>query len=253
MMSKGGIPYYTLKFEGKTVLKESRLGVRVKDDPGFVENMAETVNRVYTGFDETWQPVLGEVKEIRNRYNEMKVTLQQIDTKKPVVIVFRLFNDGLGFRYEFPETENQRYFTIMGEMTEFALNGDHKAFWIPGDFDSNEYPYATSKLSGIDAEMGKDFFEISTRRLIAANSVQSPLMMKSDDGLYINIFEASVVDYPVMHLLVERENYSVTTTFSPDAVGNVAWMQAPCATPWRTVIVTKTAEEMLAHRNGQAV
>ncbi len=141
----------------------------------------------------------------------------------------------------------------MGEMTEFALNGDHKAFWIPGDFDSNEYPYATSKLSGIDAEMGKDFFEISTRRLIAANSVQSPLMMKSDDGLYINIFEASVVDYPVMHLLVERENYSVTTTFAPDAVGNVAWMQAPCATPWRTVIVTKTAEEMLAHRNGQAV
>jgi len=248
MMSKGGIPYYTLKFEGKTVLKESRLGVRVKDDPGFVENMAETVNPVYTGFDETWQPVLGEVKEIRNRYNEMKVTLQQIDTKKPVVIVFRLFNDGLGFRYEFPETENQRYFTIMGEMTEFALNGDHKAFWIPGDFDSNEYPYATSKLSGIDAEMGKDFFEISTRRLIAANSVQSPLMMKSDDGLYINIFEASVVDYPVMHLLVGRENYSVTTAFAPDAVGNVAWMQAPCATPWRTVIVTKTAEEMLASK-----
>lgn len=248
MMSKGGIPYYTLKMDGKPVVTESRLGVVVKDDRGFSENMAETTNPEYAEFDETWQPVLGEVKEIRNRYNEMKVTLQQIDTKKPVVIVFRLFDDGLGFRYEFPETGDQRYFTIMGEKTEFALAGDHKAFWIPGDFDSNEYPYMTSKLSKIDAENGKGFFEISTRRLIAPNSVQSPLMMKSDDGLYINIFEAAVENYPVMHLLVDRENFSVTTAFAPDAVGNIAYMQAPCHTPWRVVIVTKRAEEMLSSK-----
>lgn len=248
MMSKGGIPYYTLKMEGKPVVTESRLGVVVKDDRGFTENMAETTNPEYAEFDETWQPVLGEVKEIRNRYNEMKVTLQQIDTKKPVVIVFRLFDDGLGFRYEFPETGDQRYFTIMGEKTEFALAGDHKAFWIPGDFDSNEYPYMTSKLSKIDAENGKGFFEISTRRLIASNSVQSPLMMKSDDGLYINIFEAAVENYPVMHLLVDRENFSVTTAFAPDAVGSAAYMQAPCHTPWRVVIVTKRAEEMLSSK-----
>ena len=248
MMSKGGIPYYTLKMEGKPVVTESRLGVVVKDDRGFTENMAETTNPEYAEFDETWQPVLGEVKEIRNRYNQMKVTLQQIDTKKPVVIVFRLFDDGLGFRYEFPETGDQRYFTIMGEKTEFALAGDHKAFWIPGDFDSNEYPYMTSKLSKIDAENGKGFFEISTRRLIAPNSVQSPLMMKSDDGLYINIFEAAVENYPVMHLLVDRENFSVTTAFAPDAVGSAAYMQAPCHTPWRVVIVTKRAVEMLSSK-----
>jgi len=248
MMSKGGIPYYTLKMDGKPVVTESRLGVVVKDDRGFTENMAETTNPEYAEFDETWQPVLGEVKEIRNRYNQMKVTLQQIDTKKPVVIVFRLFDDGLGFRYEFPETSDQRYFTIMGEKTEFALAGDHKAFWIPGDFDSNEYPYMTSKLSKIDAENGKGFFEISTRRLIAPNSVQSPLMMKSDDGLYINIFEAAVENYPVMHLLVDRENFSVTTAFAPDAVGSAAYMQAPCHTPWRVVIVTKRAEEMLSSK-----
>ncbi|MBK7868996.1 MAG: glycoside hydrolase family 97 protein [Ignavibacteriales bacterium] len=247
MMSKGGIPYYTLKLDKEYVIKESALGIMIKDDPGFIDELA-IVSTQNSNFDETWQPVLGEQKEIRNNYNQFTVTLQNIDTKKEMSIVFRLFNDGLGFRYEFPKMENQRYFTIMGEKTEFRLTGDHKTFWIPGDFDSNEYPYMTSKLSEVDAEKGQGFFEISTRRIIAHNAVQTPLMMKSDNGVYINIFEAAVTNYPVMHLLVDKSEFSLKTAFAPDAVGNIAYMQAPCSTPWRTIIVSKKAENILTSR-----
>lgn len=247
MMSKGGIPYYTLKFDGKYVVKESALGVEIKDDPGFVSELSElTVEN--SSFDETWNPVLGEVKEIRNNYNQLKVTLKHFTTNKQMAIVFRLFNDGLGFRYEFPEMENQRYFTITGEKTQFVLTGDHKAFWIPGDFDSNEYPYMTSKLSEVDAEKGQGFFEISTRSIIAPNAVQTPLMMKSSDGLYINIFEAAVTNYPVMHLLVDKKEFALSAVLAPDAVGNPAYMQAPCSTPWRTVIVSTKAEDILSSK-----
>ncbi|MBV6446046.1 MAG: Glucan 1,4-alpha-glucosidase SusB [Ignavibacteriaceae bacterium] len=253
MMSRGGIPYYTLNYKDKPVVKESRLGVIVKDDAGFTEKLSQFTDPTFSEFNETWQPVLGEVKEIRNHYNEMKVPFKSMETGKEVVIVFRIFNDGLGFRYEFPESENQRYFIIMGEKTEFTIPGDHKTFWIPGDYDSNEYPYMTSKLSEIDAEKGQDYFEISTKKIIAPNAVQTPLMMKSEDGLYINIFEAAVEDYPVMHLLVNREdygdgNFSLTTSFAPDGVGNVAYMQAPCHTPWRTIIVSDRAEDILASK-----
>ncbi|MBK6678922.1 MAG: glycoside hydrolase family 97 protein [Ignavibacteriales bacterium] len=247
MMSKGGIPYYTLKLDKEYVIKESALGIMIKDDPGFIDELA-IVSTQNSNFDETWQPVLGEEKEIRNNYNQFTVTLQNIDSKKEMSIVFRLFNDGLGFRYEFPQMDNQRYFTIMGEKTEFRLSGDHKTFWIPGDFDSNEYPYMTSKLSEVDAEKGQGFFEISTRRIIAHNAVQTPLMMKSDNGVYINIFEAAVTNYPVMHLLVDKSEFSLKTAFAPDAVGNIAYLQAPCSTPWRTIIVSKKAENILTSR-----
>jgi hypothetical protein len=247
MMSKGGIPYYTLKLDNEYVIRESALGIMIKDDPGFIDELA-IVSTQNSNFDETWQPVLGEEKEIRNNYNQFTVTLQNIDSKKEMSIVFRLFNDGLGFRYEFPQMDNQRYFTIMGEKTEFRLTGDHKTFWIPGDFDSNEYPYMTSKLSEVDAEKGQGFFEISTRRIIAHNAVQTPLMMKSDNGVYINIFEAAVTNYPVMHLLVDKSEFSLKTAFAPDAVGNIAYLQAPCSTPWRTIIVSKKAENILTSR-----
>lgn len=247
-LSTEGEPVYRLYFTGKEVIKTSRLGLILSDQPSFDKGFT-LVSADSSSVDETWKPVLGEVSQIRNNYKELAVTFRQAAFNgRELIIRFRLYDDGLGFRYEFPEQQNLRYFIVADELTQFALAGDHKTFWIPGDYDSNEYAYSTTRLSEIDATRGKSSGEISTKSFIAPNAVQTPLMMKSSDGLYINIFEAALANYPAMNVLVDQKNFVLLSKLVPDAVGNKAYMQTPCSTPWRTVIVSNKAADILASK-----
>jgi hypothetical protein len=243
-----GTPTYALSSASKPVVRTSKLGIELKDQPSFLTGFA--IAKVETSStDETWNPVLGEVKSIRNYYTQLKVLLVQNEQKgRTMGITFRLFDDGLGFRYEFAAQDQLKYFTVSDEKTEFALTGDHKAFWIPGDFDTNEYSYTESKLSEVNADVGRRVGEIFTRSVIHQNVVQTPLMMKTADGLYINIFEAALVDYPAMTVEIDKSSYTLRTLLAPDAVGNKAYLQAPCTTPWRTIIVSDRAEDILASK-----
>ena len=240
-----GEPTYQLSFGGRPVLQKSKLGIELKDHPAFTRGF--TIVKADTSqTDETWEPVWGEVKQIRNHYKEFTVALQQVAHKnRRMIIRFRLFNDGLGFRYEVPEQTDLKYFIVSDEKTEFNLTGDHKTFWIPGDYDTNEYSYSTTKLSEIDATGGKAAQEIAFRSVIAANAVQTPLMMKTSDGLYINIHEAALINYPAMNLMVNKETFSLSSHLVPDAVGNKAYLQAPCKSPWRTIVVSDKAGDIL--------
>jgi hypothetical protein len=259
-----GIPTYKMMIGNQAVIKESRLGLKLKElyadtyinnepdnnksipslDKGFsVEKIDSTT------MDETWSPVWGEVKTIRNHYKELAVTLTQTSVNnRRIIIRFRIFNDGLGFRYEFPLQESLNYFTVADELTQFCLTGDHTAFWIPGDYDTNEYYYTKSSLSKVDATYGKNVSEIFSKTIIGKNFVQSPLMMKTHEGMYINIFEAGLVDYPAMQLEIDQSNFVLTAHLVPDAVGNKAYMQTPCKTPWRTIIVSNKATDILASK-----
>jgi hypothetical protein len=243
-----GVPVYQLNYDRQIVIKESRLGLSLKETPSLDEGF--TISKVdSSSTDEIWEPVWGEVKLIRNHYKELCITLLQGKANnRTITIRFRLFNDGLGFRYEFPIQGNLNYFIIADELTQFSLTGDHVAFWIPGDYDTNEYYYTKSPLSRVDAAFGKKVNEISTKTVIGKNFVQSPLMMKTNEGLYINIFEAALIDYPAMQLEIDQTNFVLTTHLVPDAVGNRAYMQAPSKTPWRTVIVSDDATEILASK-----
>ncbi|HEX7174383.1 MAG TPA: glycoside hydrolase family 97 protein [Pyrinomonadaceae bacterium] len=247
-LTADGEPAYELSFAGKSVVRKSRLGMELKDQPALTKGF--TVAKSDTAVtDETWETVWGEERRIRNNYRELAVTLRQPGPKERTLILrFRLFDDGLGFRYEFPEQEHLRYFTVTDERTEFNLAGDHKTFWIPGDYDTNEYAYSTTRLSEIDAERGKASQEIATRTFIAANLVQTPLMMKTADGLYINLHEAALVGYPGMLLSVNRQTFGLTSYLTPDPVGNKAYLQAPARTPWRTVVVSDRAGQILSSR-----
>ena len=243
-----GEPTYALTFGKKPVILPSKMGIEVKEQPSFLKGFS--IARVESSLvDDSWEPVWGEVKRVRNHYRELKVTLQQADVKNRAVgITFRLFDEGLGFRYEFAAQDNLNYFTIADEKTEFHLTGDHKAFWIPGDFDTNEYAYNESKLSEIDAREGQKAGEIFSRSVIGTDYAQTPLMMKSADGLYINIFEAALVNYPAMCVHIDKKTFTLSSTLAPDAVGNKAYMQAPCRTPWRTVMVSDMAADILASK-----
>ncbi len=247
-LTSEGTPTYELMLGKKSVIETSRLGIEVKNGNGFTEGFE--ISKVDTTLvDETWQPVWGEVKEIVNNYHELAVTLTLSSEKnRYVVIRFRLFDDGLGFRYEFPLQENLNYFIISNELTEFNLAGDHKAFWMPGDYDTNEYFYTTTKLSEVDATFGVNVNEITAKTVIGKNAVQTPLMMKTADGLYINIHEAALVNYPAMNLVIDQKTFVLTSHLVPDAVGNKAYMQTPHNTPWRTVIVCERAEDILASK-----
>ncbi|MFN2511926.1 MAG: glycoside hydrolase family 97 protein [Pyrinomonadaceae bacterium] len=247
-LSADGEPTHQLSFGGKPVLQKSKLGLELKDQPAFTKGFT-IVAADRSKKDETWDPVWGEVKHIRNQYNELAVTLQQAAQKnRRLIIRFRLFNDGLGFRYEVPEQPDLKYFTVSDEKTEFNLTGDHKTFWIPGDYDTNEYSYSTTKLSEIDATRGKAAEEITARWVIAANAVQTPLMMKTSDGLYINIHEAALVNYPAMNLMVNKQTFGLLSHLVPDAIGNKSYMQAPDKTPWRTIVVSDKAADILASK-----
>ena len=210
---------------------------------GFTIEKSET-----STFDETWQPVWGEEKEIRNHYNELAVTLDQKAQERDILIRFRLFDDGLGFRYEFPLQKNLNYFVIKEEHTQFAMTGDHKAFWIPGDYDTQEYDYTESKLSEIRGLMKGAITPNSSQTPFSPTGVQTSLQMKSDDGLYINLHEAALVDYSCMHLNLDDKNFIFESWLTPDAQGNKGYLQAPCVSPWRTVIVSDDARDILASR-----
>jgi hypothetical protein len=240
---------YALTYKGKTVVQPSSLGFELNDAPSLHENF--TIIKIdSTTFDETWKPVWGEVAAIRNHYKELKIQLQEkSNLQRQLNIIFRVFDEGMGFRYEFPMQKNLSHFVIANELTQFHLADNHKAWWIPGDYDTNEYPYTTSLLSEVNAQtVSNSFTEIGVRVVKDPKSVQTPLMMKTNYGLYINIHEAALVNYPAMQLHVDQTNFSLSSTLVPDAVGNKAYLQTPAVTPWRTIIVSDKATEILASK-----
>lgn len=239
-----GTPVYQLQLEDKTIINPSKLGLELKDAKPLLSGFTLADSQTTT-FDETWKPVWGEQSEIRNHYNELAVTLNQSATNRKMIIRFRVFNDGLGFRYEFPEQDNLIYFVVKDERTEFAMDGDHTAFWIPGDYDTQEYDYTKSKLSEIRGLMKNAITPNTSQTPISATAVQTALMMKTDDGYYINLHEAALKDYSCMHLELDDKNMVFKSVLTPDAQGNMAYMQAPCTTPWRTVIASQNAGDIL--------
>ena len=264
-LSDKGEPTYALDYKGRAVVLPSRMGLELRGDAPALEFGAEIQKggygepvSLYDGFeqcgavrsefDETWQPVWGEESSIRNRYNELAITLRQPQSGRQMVVRFRLYDEGVGFRYEFPEQEAMTYFTIREERTQFAMTGDHTAFWIPGDYDTQEYDYTESKLSEIRQLMPQAITPNSSQTPFSPTGVQTALQLKSDDGLYINIHEAALVDYPCMHLDLDDERMVFTSHLTPDAQGWKGYMQTPCHTPWRTVMVTDDAREILASR-----
>ena len=247
-LTADGQPTYQLNFGKKSVVKTSKLGLELKDSAPMTTGFS--ILKADSSFtDESWTPVWGEMKTIRNRYHELALTLVQKEQKNRTIIIrFRLFDDGLGFRYEFPEQPGLAYFIVKDEKTEFNLAGNHSAFWIPGDYDGNEYPIAHDKLSDIHALKDGKFPGMNMLTVIADNSVQTPLMMKSADGLYINIHEAALVNYSAMNLMVDRQTFSLTSQLVPDPIGNKAYLQTPSKTPWRTIIVSDRATDILASK-----
>ena len=210
---------------------------------GFAVESVET-----STFDETWEPVWGEEAQIRNNYNELLVNLVQTSSEKMMSIRFRLYNDGLGFRYEFPYQKNLNYFVIKEEMTEFALAGDHTAWWLPGDYDTQEYNFTECRLSEIAGKMPEAICGNDSQTPFSVNGVQTSLQMRTDSGLYINIHEAALLDYPCMHLELDPKTFTFVSHLTPDAQGWKGRMQTPCNTPWRTIQVAPSAAAQLASR-----
>lgn len=247
-----GKPTYELIYKQKTVIKPSRLGLEAEgsaQQEGFSlrEGFSLIESRVES-FDETWTPVWGEVKEIRNHYNELAIVLQQQLSLggRTMVIRFRLYDDGLGFRYEFPQQEKLNYFVIREEYTEFVMTGDHTAFWIPGDYDTQEYDYTESRLSEIRGLMKGAVTPNASQTPFSETGVQTALMMKTNEGLYLNLHEAALVDYACMSLELDDKTLTFRSWLTPDATGKKGYMQTPCHSPWRTVIVSDDAREILA-------
>ncbi len=264
-LQTGGVPTYQLSYKGKEVIKSSKLGLELTGNTSKVEFGAEmdikSENKdpktsLYdnfelkssntASFDQTWQPVWGETKDIRNQYNELAVTLNQKGTDRVMIVRFRLFDDGLGFRYEFPQQKNLVYFVIKEERTQFAMTGDHTALWIPGDYDTQEYDYTRSHLSEIRGLMKDAITPNASQTPFSPTGVQTALMMKTNEGLYINLHEAALINYACMHLNLDDKNFVFQSWLTPDANGNKGNMQAPCFTPWRTVIVSDDARDILA-------
>ena len=247
-LQNDGTPSYTLKYKNKEVIKTSKLGLELKNDKKSLLNDFTIIDTKATSFDETWKPVWGEVAEIRNHYNELAVTLNQKGTDRQLIIRFRLFNDGLGFRYEFPSQKNLTYFVIKEERTQFAMTGDHTAYWIPGDYDTQEYDYTTSKLSEIRGLSEKAKTANVSQSSFSTTGVQTSLMMKTADGLYINLHEAALINYSCMHLNLDDKNMVFESWLTPDAIGDKGYMQAPNHSPWRTIMVSDDARDILASK-----
>ena len=249
-----GRPVYEVSYKKRAVVKPSYLGLELAKTKHASKGMEETslmdgfvVAKTDTStFDETWKPVWGETATIRNHYNELAVTLNQPATKRNIVIRFRVYDDGMGLRYEFPQQEELNYFVIKEEHTQFAMAGDHKAFWIPGDYDTQEYETVESKLSEIRGLMKSAITPNSSQTPFSPTGVQTSLQMKTDDGLYINIHEAACVNYATMHLNLDDKNMVFESWLTPDAQGYKGYIQTPFNTPWRTVIVSDDARDMLS-------
>ena len=250
-LQNDGTPTYNLTYKGKIVVKPSKLGLELKEDKNIKKSLLNDftiIDKKTDSFDETWKPVWGEVTSIRNQYNELAVTLNQNETDRQIIIRFRLFNDGLGFRYEFPTQKNLVYFVIKEERTQFAMTGDHTAFWMPGDYDTQEYDYTTSKLSEIRALFVKAKNRNLSQPPFSVTGVQTSLMLKTNDGLYVNLHEAALINYSCMHLNLDDKNMILESWLTPDANGDKGYMQAPAHSPWRTIIVSDDAREILASK-----
>lgn len=265
-----GRPTYTLRVDGKTVVAPSHLGYQLKKENGekstdfdwkpsratdkeasrkadfFSDFTLEKFEN--NSFDETWKPVWGEESSIRNHYNELLVQLKQTKNNRFLNIRFRLFDDGLGFRYEFPDQKDLTYFVVAEELTEFAMTGNHTAWWVAGDYDTQEYNYQTTKLSEIRGRMKRAITENASSTPIGPTTVQTALQMRTDDGLYLNIHEAACTDYPTMHLTYQEINNTFVSHLTPDARGDKGYLQTPTVSPWRTVIVGRKATNILASR-----
>jgi len=261
---KDGVPVYDVVFNGQQVIKESRLGLELNSAKGngefnnFDNKQSVDQNSLYDGFslltakyssfDETWQPVWGEESSIRNHYNEMAVTLNQNNLNRFIIIRFRVYDDGLGFRYEFPQQPNLTYFVIKEEHSQFAMPGDMTAWWIAGDYDTQEYEFTCSRLSEIRGLFGSKITPNASQTQFSNTGVQTALQLKTDDGIFINLHEAALVDYPCMHLNLDDKNMVFESWLTPDAQGNKGYMQTPCHTPWRTIMIVDDARKVLASR-----
>ena len=243
-LQPGGVPTYSVTYKGRDVILSSKLGLELKNAPALTNGFSVTDSKTTT-FDETWQPVWGEVKNIRNHYNELALTLTQAQTGRFILVRFRVFDDGLGFRYEFPRQPNLSYFVIKEERTQFALTGDHKAFWLPGDYDTQEYSTVTSNLSQVRGLMKSAVTSNASQTVFSDTGVQTPLMLKSKDGLYINIHEAALIDYSCMSLELDDKNFVLESHLTPDAQGDKGYLQTPAVSPWRTLIVSDRAGDIL--------
>mgnify|MGYP001097931660 FL=1 len=247
-LTDNGTPRYSLDYKSKPAVRPSSLGFKLKKG-GDLKDGFEIVSVDTASVDTTWRPVWGEEAEIRDNHREMLVNLRQKSTNRLMSVRFRLFDDGLGFRYEFPMQKKLSYFVITDELTEFAMAGDHEAYWIPADYDTQEYEYTRSRLSDIaslaDSVTGPTYIWVDRP---SDKAVQTSLQMKTDDGLYINIHEAALVDYPCMHLELDNTNLVFKSLLTPDPAGDMAYMQTDCVTPWRTVIVSDDARDILASR-----
>jgi len=247
-LENDGTPTYQLFMNNKEIIKKSKLGLDLQKEKKSLLNDFKLVNEVRTTFDETWKTVWGEETEIRNHYNELALTLKQNETERQVIIRFRLFNDGLGFRYEFPEQKNLTYFIVKEERTEFAMTGDHTAFWIPGDYDTQEYDFTESKLTEIRKLFRGAISENASQKQFSDTGVQTSLMLKTIDGIYMNIHEAALINYSCMHLNLDDKSLVFQSHLTPDAKGNKGYLQAPCVSPWRTIIASSDARAILASR-----
>lgn len=254
-LSDNGRPTYEMTYKGRAVVKPSHLGLELakdrhaskgKDETDLMDGFKITDTRI-SSFDETWKPVWGETATIRNHYNELEVDLNQPSSDRNIIIRFRVYNDGMGLRYEFPQQKALNYFLIKEEHTQFAMAGDHTAWWLPGDYDTQEQETQQSKLSEIRARFNKAVnWDNSSVAVFSPTGVQTSLQMKSSDGLYINIHEAACVNYATMHLNLDDKNMVFESWLTPDATGLKGCMQTPCTTPWRTVMVSDDARDMLS-------
>ena len=246
-LSNDGKPAYEVSYKSKPIVQKSSLGIKLKEGGDLISGFSidsighKTVN-------ETWKPVLGEQSNIRNNYNEMTVALSQKTANRKINIIFKIYDEGVAFRYDFPKQANLNYFIISDEVSEFNLTGDHKTFWLPGDFDSQEYSYMETKLSEVNTEKIDLNNGIGVKSIAGKYVVQSPLMMKSVDNLYLNIFEAAVVNYPIMHLDLVPNEFKLKSRLVPNAIGDKAYLQTPCVSPWRTIMVSDDARDIVGSK-----
>ena len=242
-----GKPTYSVIYKGKPIISQSYMGLLLKNGTDLASHFI-LENSTQKTVNETWKPVLGEQSEIKNHYNELTISLKQMATDKKLNIIFKVYNEGIAFRYDFPKQKDLNYFIIVDEVSEFNLTTDYKTFWIPGDFDSNEYEYNETKFSEIDTEKIDLNNGIGVKSISGKYVIQSPLMMKSKDTIYVNIFEAAVVNYPVMHLDVNPSQFKLKSHLVPNAIGDKAYLQTPCVSPWRTVMISDDARDIVSSK-----
>jgi len=246
-LKSDGTPSYKVTYKNKPVINESTLGFTLKKAEPLTNNF-KVVDTKKSTFKETWKPVWGEESEILNHYNELLVSLEQNNTNRKMNIRFRVYNEGVGFRYEFPSQKELTYFVVEEELSQFAMTGDHTAWWIPGDYDTQEYDYMESKLSEIRGLMKEAVTENVSQFAFSPTGVQTSLMMKTKDGLYINLHEAALVDYSLMNLNLDDKTFTFQSWLTPDAQGAKGYLMAPCHSPWRTIMVSDDARKILASR-----